>query len=209
MTDNVNEVPEAQPEESKTFTQEEVEQMLNEQVGGLKSKVEELLSEKKAAATKAKEAEEAARKEAEARLKEQGEFKALYESEQKQRAEVEERYANFESEIKSKSIDAEAKMIAATMTKDEQKQKVLVGLLKENIAYESGAIGYQLGGVELERDRLIEHFKTSYQFLVDGSPASGDRVATVGQKQAGGRAASKPFNKMSMSEKKAYMESKY
>lgn len=208
MTENVENTPEAN-EEAKTYTEEQVQQMLNEQVGGLKSKVDELLSEKKAAATKAREAEEHARKEAEARLKEQGEFKQLYEAEQKQRAELEERYSNFESEIKSKSIEAEAKTIAATMTKDEQKQGVLVGLLKEHMSYDSGSVGYQLGGVNLEREKLIEHYKTSYGFLVDGNPASGDRVAQAGKNPSGRAASNKKFNEMSMSEKRAYMESKY
>ena len=71
-------------EDDKTFTEEQVKEMIkaavDEETSGLKSKVEELLGESKAAKAKARDAEEEARKKAEEAAKNNGDISALEKS---------------------------------------------------------------------------------------------------------------------------------
>ena len=66
--------------EPKTFTQEEVDTLIAEQVGGLKSKVDELLGEKKAEADKRKQAEDEAKAQADEIARKNGNLEAIEES---------------------------------------------------------------------------------------------------------------------------------
>jgi len=56
--DNPTPAEGAPTEGGKTYTQEEVQRMIEEQTSGLKNKVDELLGEKKSASQRAKELEE-------------------------------------------------------------------------------------------------------------------------------------------------------
>lgn len=66
--------PGAGGSQSKTFTAEEVEALLEEKTSGLKSKLDELLTEKKTEAQKRKEAEEEKRRLMQESLKKEGQF---------------------------------------------------------------------------------------------------------------------------------------
>jgi len=67
-------------EEPATFTQDQVRELLEKETAGLKSKVDELLGESKAAKAKAREASEKAAKEAEERARSTGDIEALEKS---------------------------------------------------------------------------------------------------------------------------------
>ena len=69
-----------QETESKTFTEDQVRELLEKETGGLKAKVEELLGESKAAKAKAREAAERATREAEEKAKASGNVEALEKS---------------------------------------------------------------------------------------------------------------------------------
>ena len=76
-------------DEVKQYSQAEVEKMIAESNSGLKSKVDELLGEKKSASQKAREAEERLAREAEQRAKEQNDYKSLFESSKQKTEEFE------------------------------------------------------------------------------------------------------------------------
>lgn len=94
---------EEKPAGGETFTREQVEQMIAEQVAGLKANNEALLSEKKEAARKAREAEEARQREHQEALKNAGkmdEFEKTIRSQYEPvLQEKEQRYANLASRV--------------------------------------------------------------------------------------------------------------
>lgn len=55
-----------------------------------------------------------------------------------------------------------------------------------------------MGGVEVDRDKILTHIKDNYPFLVDGSGATGGQAP--GNKSSGG--ATKKFNEYSGAELK-------
>jgi hypothetical protein len=195
--------PEEAPK-AKTYTQEE----FDTEIAGLKSKVDELLAEKKAASKKADDAkaEKAALEEKQAR--EKGEFKTLYEQEQQKLADAQSELANYKAQVIEKEISGASLSVAATLTKDQGKQAILQEQVSKYIAVgDDGNLQYEIGGVAIEQSQLIDKIKTDFPFLIDGSPASGDRV-DASKRKGGGATNTKQFREMNMAEKKAYLESR-
>lgn len=167
-------VQDTEQEAPKTYTQEEVQAMIEEQTAGLKKKTEELLGEKKSAAQKAKELEEAQRRAEEDRQKEKGEFKELYE---KTQAELEqERKANqtWRQQIQQRDIDSQASKIGSDLAKSDTKRaEVLADYASKYAKHDGEKVIYEIGGVEVEPAKLKEHLAKEYPFLVDGTNSSG------------------------------------
>ena len=188
--------------ETKTYTQAE----LDEIVGGLKTKNAELLGEKKTAFDAANAAETAKKQAEDERLKEQGEFKSLYETSQAELTTLRDEQSAYKKNIESKDINASALSIAATLTKDPARQNMLVEQIAKNAVYDDG-VKFAFGGIELDQAKLVEKIKTDFPFLVDGNPASGDRVK--GGDKGGGAARKKVnFNEMTTAQKVAHLENK-
>jgi len=102
----------------KTYSETEVQQLIDEQVRGLKGKVEELLSEKKSASQRAKELEEEQKRQEEDRMAEKQQFKELYEREQKSKQELQEQYEEFQNRIRQQEIGNEALKLSSELTRD-------------------------------------------------------------------------------------------
>ena len=188
-------------EEKETYTAAEVEEL----TAGLKENNRKLIEEKQASNLSAKEANDLANKsklEAEAveqtRLKEQSEFKTLWEQEQVKSKASEEKYANYESNMKKKDVNASALNIAASLTTNEKQRAMLVEQISKNAVHGENGVSFEFGGIELSGDKLKEKLRTDYPFLVDGNPASGDgRKGGLGN--SGG--ATVAFKDMSRTEK--------
>lgn len=188
-------------EENKdSYSPDEVQAMIAEavekEVLGLKAKNEELLSESKKYKSTAQQLEEAQRAKEEQRAKEQGEYKHLFESKEK---ELEELRASVESERKRVEESEKNRAvlgIAADLVKsDERKRKTLEHILKDHVSYAEGVSKFLLNGQEVAQGVLIDHLKSAYDFLIDGSPAKGDGAL------GGGGTKTKSFKEMTMTER--------
>jgi hypothetical protein len=159
--------------EQKTYTQAE----LDEIVGGLKNKVDELLGEKKTVAQKAAELESKQQELEEARLKEKEEFKTLWEREQDSKRELQEKYHSFEKQVKDKELESASLSVAAQLTRDTKRAELLKKEISQFARYTDNGVIYEIGGVEVDQAKVVEHVKNEYPFLVDGVNSSGSGAA--------------------------------
>ena len=172
--------------EVEAFTADEVTARLEHETSGLKSKLDELLGETKTAKQKAKELEEAQAAAEEARAREKGEFKELYEREQKAKAELADKYEGFAKKIQAKEVELSAGSIANELTRDTKRADLLKKEISQFARYSEDGVKFEMGGVEVDRAKVVAHITESYPFLVDGNQSSGG--GATGGKTGGGAA---------------------
>lgn len=198
-TTETTETTETKPEETtsgKTYTEQEVQAMVAEQVSGLKNKVEELLGEKKTVAQKARELEEQQKLAEEQRMREKEQFKELYEKEQASKQELAEKFEEFQKRIREQEMQSEAQKIASQLTRDSARAELLTEKAMQYATYQEDKVRFELGGVPVEQEKLIEHLKEKYPFLADASGASGG--GATGHDRGG--AVTKSFGEMTSAE---------
>lgn len=161
-------------QEAKTYTAEEVQALLEKETGGLKSKLEEVLGEKKTATQKARELEEQKRKDEEERLRQNQEFQTLYEREQEEKAKLKEQYESYQQQVQNITLEKESAALASELSSHAGRRDLLAEKIKAHTKYgEDGKVSYELGGMEVGKDKLFEHLRKQYDFLVDGIGSSG------------------------------------
>lgn len=165
--------------DTKTYTAAEVEELTK----GLRTKVDELLGEKKTVAQRAKELEEAQAAAEQERLKEKEEFKTLWEREQQAKKELQEKYETFSRQVQQKEVELASSSIAAELTRDTKRAELLKEQIGKYARYTDEGVKFEMGGVEVDRSKVIEHLTDSYGFLIDGSQATGG--GATGSKGAG------------------------
>lgn len=163
----------SEQESVKTYSEDEVRSLLEKETAGLKSKVEELLGEKKTVSQRAKELEEAQEKADQERMTEKQQFRELYEREQKAKQELAEKYEEFQSRIRKQEISLHATNVAGELTRDVSRAELLAEKASQFAKYEGDKIVFELGGVPVDREKVVEHLKSKYPFLVDGPDSSG------------------------------------
>jgi len=187
----------------KTYTEAEVKAMLEQETSGLKSKLEELLGESKSAKQKARELEEQQRQAEEQRLAEKQEFKTLYEREQEAKRALQEEHETFKQQVQRSAIDSASTKVAAELTRDSKRGELLAEKAAQFARYTDQGITYEMGGVEVDKAKVLEHLRTEYPFLVDGNQSNGGGAAG----NTGGRAANLDPSKMGDAERtKLYRE---
>lgn len=193
--------------EVEAYTQEEVSQLIEKETGGLKSKVDELLGESKSAKQKARELEEAQAAAEEARAKEKGEFRELYEKEQKAKAELAEKYEGFAKRIQQKEVEGAALSMAAELTRDTKRAELLKKEISQFARYTDDGVKFEMGGVEVDRAKVLAHINDNYPFLIDGSGATGG--GATGSGKNGGGAAKQGNMGGSREERKAAIANRF
>ncbi len=153
----------------KTYTAAEVDEL----VKGLKAKNDELLTEKKTVSQRAQELEEAQTLAEQERLKEKQEFKTLYEREQEAKKELAEKYESFAKLVQKKDIEIETSSIASELTRDTKRAALIAKEVAAFARHSENGVTYEMGGVVVDRSKVIDHIKESYPFLVDGSGMTG------------------------------------
>lgn len=181
---------------SKTYTEEDVQRMIEEHTSGLKNKVEELLGEKKTVAQKARELEEQQKIAEEQRMKEKEQFKELYEKEQHSKQELAEKFEEFQRRIREQEMQSEAQKIASQLTRDSARAELLTEKAMQYATYQDEKVRFELGGVPVEQSKLIEHLKEKYPFLADGNGATGGGASGSNR----GGAVTKSFGEMTSAE---------
>jgi len=195
--------------ESKTYTHEEMQALIEEQTGGLKKKVDELLGEKKSASQKARDLEESSRSAEEARQKEKGEFKALYE--QTQASLDEERNSNktWKEQIQLRDVKEKAGRIGNDLAKtDTKRAEVLSDYAAKFAKHDGEQVTYEIGGIEVSADKLKEHLTKEYPFLVDGNGSSGGGATGARGGAASDKTAKRSqFDSMGQNERATFIKS--
>jgi len=187
----------------KTYTEAEVKAMLEQETSGLKSKMEELLGESKSAKQKARELEDQQRLAEEQRLAEKQEFKTLYEREQEAKRALQEEHETFKQQVHRSAIDSASTKVAAELTRDSKRSELLAEKAAQFARYTDQGVTFEMGGVEVEKAKVLEHLRTEYPFLVDGNQSNGGGAAG----NTGGRAANLDPSQMGDAERvKLYRE---
>lgn len=101
--------------EIKAFSQAEVNAMIEEQTTGLKSKLDELLGEKKTVSRKAKEDADKFEADRLIRAKEADDYKSLFESSETKRSEMESKYNDLNNSIRNEKRNSESFKLASEM----------------------------------------------------------------------------------------------
>jgi DNA repair exonuclease SbcCD ATPase subunit len=158
--------------EIEAFTKEEMEA----EVQGLKSKTQELLGKLKEREEKISALEPVQQqlsKIEEERQKEKGEFKALYEKTQAELQKEREAARNFKQAIQSKELEGEALKLSTQLTRDTKRAELLKKEVLQFAKHTDDGVVFEVGGVAIPPDKLVEKIREDYPFLVDGNGATG------------------------------------
>ena len=179
--------PEQAEQQSAPELPDDVKAQL-EELERLKSHHSKLMDETKSAKQKAQELEEAQRQAEEDRLKKEGEFQKLYETEaekaQRLQREMEEKEASWRDREKARQqrdIESEAIKVMHEIAVDESSLELLAEKAQHYAVYTEDGIEYEIGGVKVSKDKVIETLSQKYPRLVKGSGATGGGATGSGR----------------------------
>lgn len=203
--ENITPEPEGQtePQQAKTYTQAELDEIVN----GLRQKNSELLTETKAEREKRQQLEssqlEAERKAAE----ERGQYKELYSKTTEQLEKERQEKMSILQQMQEKDINLAVSGISAGLAQDEKRRAVLEQQIRSFTKYKDGAPVYEIGGIEVTKDALVDHIKGEFAFLCDAGVGSGGG-ATGSNSGAGVKTMKRTdFDKLPPSEQMNFMRS--
>jgi hypothetical protein len=166
--------------EIKTTIEQQFKSYVEETTKGLKANNDALLAEKKKAQEAAEQASALAKLENEEKLKAKNDYKQLFESQQQESVQLKQRLEEMMTEKKQSKISTEAARIAAGLTKDVGRLKMLEKELGQRLTLVDDQIRVadQNGQLTVSTiNDLIVQIKTDYPFLIDGSQATGGGAA--------------------------------
>jgi len=179
---------------SERFNQT-LETRLEEETRGLKSKVDELLGEKKRVQQEREEAREQARLEAEEKAKAENNYKQLFESRSEENNQLRAQIDKMNAEAQQQKINEQAVKLAAQLTKDTGRAQLLQKEFSQRLSLVDGELRVTDPSGQLtvsSLDDLVNSIKTDYPFLVDGIQASGGgAVKAQGGAEARGKEMSR------------------
>jgi hypothetical protein len=189
VAEEQTQTPESQ-QAAPQFTPEQVSAMA-EELERLKKHHGTLLDETKTAKQRAKELEDAKAKAEQESLKKSGEFQKLWETEAEKAAriqnELDAERDNWRKErqaVQQKEIGAESVKIASSIAVDDSSLELLTEQVQKFAVYTENGIEYQVGGVSVPKEKVIEMLTEKYPRLVKGSGATGGG-ATGGNRGGG------------------------
>lgn len=182
MSDEDNNTPEQLESQEPKGTElpKDVQEKLAE-LERIKAHHSKLLDETKTAKQRAQELEESQREAEQKRQQEKGEFKELWEREQREKQELSEKYKEFQSRVEKQEISAENAKLISQLTRDTNRAELLMEKAEQYARYTDDGVIYEMGGVKVDSDKIVEHLKDRYPFLVDGSGATGGGATGSGR----------------------------
>jgi len=175
--------------------QSQLQARLQEETTGLKSKVDELLGEKKRVQQEREEAREQARLEAEEKAKAENNYKQLFESRSEENNQLRAQIDRMNAEAQQQKINEQAVKLAAQLTKDTGRAQLLQKEFSQRLSLVDGELRVTDPSGQLtvsSLDDLVNSIKTDYPFLVDGIQASGGgAVKAQGGAEARGKEMSR------------------
>lgn len=163
-------------EKFKETLDKTLEERIAEEVQGLKAKNDELLAEKKAAQRAKEELDAKARTEKERYAQENGQYQELYESQKQEANALRQKIEEMNQQVSRQKVQSEATKIAASLTKDVAKAKLLEEKLSQRLTLMEGEIRVTDDSGQLTvstLDDLVVNVKNDFPFLVDGNQATG------------------------------------
>jgi len=188
-----------------------LQERMEAETKGLKSKVDELLGEKKRVQREKEEAALMAAQEAEERAAKANDYKQLYESQKQQADSLRSTIEKMNGDIQRQRISQEAAKIASTLTKDTVRAELLQEKLSQRMTLVDGEIRVTDESGQLtvsSLDDLTNAVKSRYAVLIDGSQASGGGAvrAQGGAEARGGKEMSRAeFNGLTMRQQSEFM----
>lgn len=167
-------------DEIKGKLEQQFKSYLDETTKGLKANNDALLAEKKKAQEAAEQASRQAQLEAEEKLKAKNDYKQLFESQQQEAKKLREQLDGMMTQAKQAKINSEAARIAAGLTKDVGRLKLLQKEVGQRLTLVDDQIRVvdESGQLTVSTlDELTSRIKADYPFLVDGSQATGGGAA--------------------------------
>ena len=200
----------APTDEVKKFSQAEVEAMIEKETGGLKSKVDELLGEKKREQQARKEFEEKARHESEERARRDKDFESLFNSSEKKKAEFEQKYNDLLNSVKTEKVGNAAMKLASELA-DGDNADLLSTFVKSRLTMvEDKIVVTDIEGnpTVSTLDDLKKEFSDSgrYNSLLRQTKADAGRAGA--QSKASGLDGKKSYDDLTQDEKLAYFRNK-
>lgn len=191
----------------KTYTQEELDALIAEKLAaetdGLKKKNEELLTEKKQVSQKLTDFEIAQKQAEDDGLKQREEFKELYERSEAANKELRETIIAKDEKERKDALTLATVELSGSLTRDTTKAGLLAEQAAKHASYVDGKVVYEIGGIEVDVEKVKEHLTSSFGFLVDGSGNTGSGASG----NQGGGAVTKKFNDYSTAELKSIKDS--
>lgn len=191
----------------KTYTQEELDALIAEKLAaetdGLKKKNEELLTEKKQVSQKLTDFEIAQKQAEDDGLKQREEFKELYERSEAANKELRETIIAKDEKERKDALTLATVELSGSLTRDTTKATLLAEQAAKHASYVDGKVVYEIGGIEVDADKVKEHLTSSFGFLVDGSGNTGSGASG----NQGGGAVTKKFNDYTTAELKSIKDS--
>ena len=188
-----------------------IQQRLEEETTGLKSKVDELLAEKKKVQAEREAAREQAKLEAEEKAIAENNYKELFESQKEESSALRQTIERMNADMQKQKINEQAVKLAATLTKDTGRAQLLQKEFSQRLSLVDGELRVTDPSGQLtvsSLDDLVSSIKTDYPFLVDGIQASGGGAVKA---QGGAEARSKEmsrsdFEALSIQQKADFMK---
>lgn len=191
----------------KTYTQEELDALFAEKLAaetdGLKKKNEELLTEKKQVSQKLTDFEIAQKQAEDDGLKQREEFKELYERSEAANKELRETIIAKDEKERKDALTLATVELSGSLTRDTTKAGLLAEQAAKHASYVDGKVVYEIGGIEVDIEKVKEHLTSSFGFLVDGSGNTGSGASG----NQGGGAVTKKFNDYTTAELKSIKDS--
>lgn len=185
MSDENTELQEDTP---TGYTEEDFKKVL--------SKKDQILKEKKQLQAKLEEIESEKAERDRLLMEEQGKHKELLADTTERYNKLKEQHNETLAEIRREKLQSANYAIASQLTKDTRKAKLLEKEVNSYAVYEAGQVRYEIDGLEVDKAKLLEHLSGEFDFLVDGSGASG--AGATGSSRGG--AVTKSFDKMNGAE---------
>lgn len=188
-----------------------LQERLESETKGLKSKVDELLGEKKRVQREKEEAALLAAQEAEERAAKANDYKQLYESQKQQADSLRSTIEKMNGDIQRQRISQEAAKIANTLTKDTVRAELLQEKLSQRMTLVDGEIRVTDESGQLtvsSLDDLTNAVKSRYAVLIDGSQASGGgavRAQGGAEARSGKEMSRAEFNGLTMRQQSEFM----
>lgn len=159
--------------ETITLTKAELEAKIAEAVAPIKAKADELLGETKQERQKRQALEQAQAEAERKRAEEQGQFQELYKQTQAELEKERQAAQEYRQKVARATLEGEAGKIAAELSRDTARAALLAEQAAKFIKPGDNGLQYEIGGVQVDRAKALDHLRASFPFLVDGSQASG------------------------------------
>lgn len=188
-----------------------LQERLENETKGLKSKVDELLSEKKKVQQEREQAREMARLEAEQKAQKENDYKQLFEAQKEESNTLRQTIEKMNADITRQKITTEAAKLAAQLTKDTGRAQLLQKEISQRLTLVDNELRVTDESGQLtvsSMEDLANAIKTTYPFLVDGSQASGGgAVKAQGGAEARKEVSRAAFDKMDQWQRSDFIKS--